>query len=100
MNRKLFLFSILLLIICAVPVVSLIVIRLAVKTMHLLITITLHTLTVIPLIIGYWVKYDELKECSSYHMLIFYFLYFILFVVMTTVFNKIRKNYLNSAEEL
>lgn len=91
-------FSYMLLMIVAVPLVSLVIVKAATQTMHLLLSITLHALTIIPLIIGYLVKYEDMKNCSSYHMLIIYFMFFIVYVTMTTVFNNVRKKYLNSDE--
>ncbi len=93
-------FSYLLIAVIAVPLVSLAVVQWSNKTLHLLLTISLHTLTIIPLIYGFFIKYDDMKVCSSYHMLVIYFMFFIVYITMTTVFNKIRKNYLNSEESM
>jgi len=93
------LFSILLLIITFVPGISLIIILTAKKTINLLITITLHQMCVIPLIIGWFAKYEEMKSCSSYHMLIFYFLYVISWLAMTTVLFNVKNKYISSNEE-
>lgn len=93
-------FSYLLIAVISVPLISLAVIQWATKTLHLLLTMSLHTLTIIPLLYGFWIKYDEMKNCSSYHMLVFYFMYFFVYVTMTTVFNKIRKRHLNSEESM
>lgn len=93
-------YSYLLLLIVAVPLVSIIIIYFSKSTKHLLVTMILHSLTIAPLLYGFWFKYEGLKECSSYHMLIFYFLYFLVYITMTTVFNKFRNKYLNFDDEL
>lgn len=92
------LFSILLLIITIVPLISLVVIITADKTINLLATISLHQLCIVPLIIGWLVKYDEMKNCSSYHMLVFYFLFVISWLAMTTVLFSLKNNVVNSME--
>jgi len=93
-------YAYLLIVIIAIPLISLGIIYFSKKTMHLLLTISLHTLSVLPLMYGFWFRYDGLKNCNSYHMLIIYFGYFIVFITMTTVFSKIRKNYLNYDDSL
>ncbi len=92
------LFAILLLINTLIPLISLLVVFFAKTTLHLLITISMHQACIITLIIGWLVKYEEMKNCSSYHMLIFYFLYVISWLAMTTVlFNA--KTKINSMEQ-
>lgn len=93
-------YAFLLLVIVIVPLASLIIIFFAKKTIHLIITISMHSLTIVPLLYGFWFKYDGLKACSSYHMLVLYFMFFLVYITMTTVFNKIRNRYLNYDDEL
>lgn len=92
-------FSILLLVNAFIPLISFIIVMFATKTTHLLITLALNQLCVIPLIIGYFVSYDEMKNCSSYHMLIFYFFYLIIYLAMTTFVFNVKSRLLSTDEK-
>lgn len=92
------LFAILLLINTLIPLISLIIVALAKTTLHLLITISMHQACIITLIIGWLVKYDQMKNCSSYHMLIFYFFFVISWLAMTTVLFNVKTK-INSMEQ-
>ncbi len=86
------LFSVLLIVMIVLPLISLLVVFLSKTTAHLLITMSINQLCVFPLIIGYFVKYEDMKNCSSYHMLIFYFFFFMVYLAMTTyMFNHKSK---------
>lgn len=93
-------YAYLLIVIICIPIISLIIVYFSKKTMHLLLTISIHTLSIFPLLYGFWFKYDGLKSCSSYHMLVIYFGYFLVFLTMTTVFSKIRTKHLNYDDEI
>jgi hypothetical protein len=92
------LFAILLLINTLIPLISLLVVLLAKTTLHLLVTISLHQACIITLIIGWLIKYEEMKNCSSYHMLIFYFFFVISWLAMTTVLFNVKTK-INSMEQ-
>ena len=92
------LFAILLLINTLIPLISLAIVFLAKTTLHLLITISMHQACIITLIIGWVVKYEEMKNCSSYHMLIFYFFYVVSWLAMTTVLFNVKTK-INSLEQ-
>ena len=93
------LFAILLLINALVPLVSLIVIFFAKSTIHLLITMSARQACIVTLIIGWLVKYEEMRDCSSYHMLIFYFFFIITWLAMTTALFNVKKQYFKSIEQ-
>ena len=93
------LFTILLLINTIIPLISLAIIWFATKTTQLLIALSLNQLCIIPLIIGLLVKYEDMKLASAYDdLLLFFFIYFIGYLVMTTfTFNS--KGKLSTSEE-
>ena len=79
-------FSLLLLINTIIPLIALIIVWFATKTTHLLIALSIHQLCIVPLIIGLFVKYENMKLASAYDdLLVFYFIYFISYLVMTTI---------------
>lgn len=94
------LFTLLLLTICAVPLINLIVVKFARKTLHLLVTQSLHQLTIVPLIYVYLFKYEQLKEASASHLVIIYFIYVIIFLVFTSVNFRLKSKFLTSNDEL
>ena len=94
------LFTIMLICMTAVPLISLIITLLASKTTHLLVTLTLYQLSIIPLIIGYLIKYDEMRSCSSYNMTIFYFIFMVMYLVNTSVVFRVKSKYLASNEHM
>ena len=93
------LFSVLLIINTLVPLVALIIVLFATKTTHLLMSVSLNQLCIVPLIIAYFMRYEELKNCSSYHMLIFVFLFLISYLVMTTIMFNLKSRLLSTMEE-
>ena len=94
------LFTILLMINAIVPLISLIVIFFARNTLQLVITMAMRQACIITLIIGWLVKYEEMRDCSSYHMLIFYFFFILTWLSMTTALFKIKKSYITSIEKI
>lgn len=93
------LFTVMLIIMTIVPLVSVAIAFAAKTTTHLLVTLSLNQLCIIPLIIAYFLKYEEMKNCSSYHMLIFYFLYMIIYLVMTTVIFNMKSKFTTLEEK-
>lgn len=83
----------------AIPAINLIIIFIAKSTTYLLVAMSLNQLCIVPLIIGFLVKYDELNTCSSYHMLVFYFAFLIAYLAMTTVTFNLKSTKITSLEE-
>jgi len=94
------LFAILLLINVLVPLISLIVIRFANNTLLLVGTMAARQACILTLIIGWVIKYDEMRDCSSYHMLIFYFFFILTWLGMTTALFNVKKDYFKSIEKI
>jgi len=93
-------FTVMLICMTAVPLISLIITLLATGTTHLLVTLTLYQLSIIPLIIGYLIKYEDLRSCSSNNMTIFYFIFMIMYLVNTSVVFRVKSKYLSSNEHI
>lgn len=94
------LFTVMLICIAAVPLISLVITYFAKNTMQLLVTLTLYQLCIIPLIVAFLLKYEQLKACSSYHMMVFYFLFVVMYIVNTSVMFRIKGNRLSTSEHI
>lgn len=82
----------------AIPLINLFIIFIAKNTTYLLVAMSLNQLCIIPLIIGFLVKYDELNNCSSYHMLVMYFAFLIAYLAMTTSMFSLKSSKISSLE--
>lgn len=92
-------FSLLLLINTIIPLIALAIIWFSTKTTQILIALSIHQLCIVPLIIGLFLKYEEMKLASAYDdLLVFYFIYFISYLVMTTLIFNV-KGKLSTLEE-